>query len=59
MASVLAAHVENKHIDAAVQMFLSIEKKYPDFSVDHFKVIDLCTLLIENGRTEGENCKVL
>lgn len=55
MASILAAYVENKHVDAAVEMYNNIQKKYPAFFVDTFKVLDFCTLLIENERKKGEN----
>nr|XP_045597235.1 leucine-rich PPR motif-containing protein, mitochondrial-like isoform X1 [Procambarus clarkii] len=52
MASILMAYVNNGNANAALDIYASLQEEHPSFSLDSFKVIDLCTLLIQDGRSE-------
>ncbi|KAG7174049.1 Leucine-rich PPR motif-containing protein-like 1 [Homarus americanus] len=52
MASILMAYVTNKNVEAAMNLYSTIQVEHPSFSLDSYKVIDLCTLLVENGRSQ-------
>ncbi|XP_071537596.1 leucine-rich PPR motif-containing protein, mitochondrial-like isoform X2 [Panulirus ornatus] len=50
MSSILMAYISNKNVDVAFEMYLSIQEEHPSFTLDCYKVIDLSTLCVENGR---------
>ncbi|KAK7060105.1 hypothetical protein SK128_010259 [Halocaridina rubra] len=49
LASVFSTFVSLKNVEASLNMYHKLRKAYPSFTVDKYKIIDLCTLLIENG----------
>ncbi|XP_045597238.2 leucine-rich PPR motif-containing protein, mitochondrial isoform X3 [Procambarus clarkii] len=52
VTSIIMAYIRNKNIDAAVNMYSTLQVDYPSYTLDHCKILDLGTLLIENGRTQ-------
>nr|UHY14113.1 LRPPRC [Cherax quadricarinatus] len=52
MAGIIAAYVSCRNADAALDMLSELQVQHAGFSLDSFKIIDLCTLLIEEGRSE-------
>ncbi|XP_042212566.1 leucine-rich PPR motif-containing protein, mitochondrial-like isoform X2 [Homarus americanus] len=52
MARILVAYIRNKNVDAAINMYTSIQVAHPSYTLDCNKVLDLCTLLVEKGRRQ-------
>lgn len=50
LSGVLGAYVSQGHTQAAVDMFGRLRTEHPAFTLDSYKVVDLCTLLTQNGR---------
>ncbi|XP_045114025.1 leucine-rich PPR motif-containing protein, mitochondrial-like isoform X2 [Portunus trituberculatus] len=50
LSSVLMAYINNGNAEAAMDIYSLLGTKYPSFKVDSYKVVDLCTLLIQSGR---------
>lgn len=55
LSGVLMAYINNSNTEAALDMYSLLGTKHPSFKVDPYKVVDLCTLLIQNGRTTEAN----
>ncbi|KAG0702083.1 Leucine-rich PPR motif-containing protein, mitochondrial [Chionoecetes opilio] len=50
LSSVLMAYVNNGNTEAALDMLFRLATEYPNFTVDSYKIVDLCTLLTQSGR---------
>lgn len=53
LASILDLMIRTKNLTEAEATFNQLQKLYPAFSVDEFKVLDLASLMIENDRLEN------
>lgn len=51
-SSTMHRHIQSQNLPAALDLYYEIKALHPQFKMDSFKVIDLATLLIENGKTE-------
>lgn len=54
ISSVLKAQISSKDLDAAKETLAELHILHPSFHLDHYKVIDLCTLMVEEGQGDGE-----
>ncbi|KAK3858198.1 hypothetical protein Pcinc_035589 [Petrolisthes cinctipes] len=50
ISSVLKAQINSKDLDAARDTLTELHALHPTFHLDHYKVIDLCTLMVEEGQ---------
>lgn len=54
ISSLLKAQISSKDLNAARETLTELHTLYPAFHLDHYKVIDLCTLMVEEGQGDGE-----